>query len=180
MFSLMNTIGVPYLSSILVRSYSQMRYLPPFTAEDEFTAVLIRKDPNVSDPVNISRAVSDTMRQEMDKRHSAATPECAEAFLESNGRPLCVCIILCVCAERRGWPRSETDLISQPNIRNIRRFLKAWKTTSGRIAAVHGSILDGPSFCAASLHCSKSDGTFDLLSCLKCVRRECFGIFTGL
>ena len=69
-----------------------MRYLPPFIAEDDFTAVLLRKD--VSDPVKISGAVSDAMRHELDQRHSGATPECAEAyaaFLESN-RDRCVCV----------------------------------------------------------------------------------------
>ena len=58
----------------------------------------------------------------------------------------------------------------------MRRFRKAWKTSARRIAAVHGSIPGGPTFCAVSLHCSKSDGTFDFLSCLKSVRREFFRI----
>ena len=55
-----------------------MRYLLPFTAEDDFTAVLLRKD--ILDPVKISGAVSDAMRKELDLRHSDATPEYAEAF----------------------------------------------------------------------------------------------------
>ena len=78
-----------------------------------------------------------------------------------------------VCAERTELSRFESNPSYQPH---TPRFLKAWKTTAGRIAAVHGSIPDGPTFCAVSLHCSKSDGTFDLLSCLKCVRSECFRI----
>ena len=62
----------------LLFAYSGMRYLLPFTAEDDFTAVLLRKD--ILDPVKISGAVSDAMRKELDQRHSDATPECAEAF----------------------------------------------------------------------------------------------------
>ena len=52
---------------------------------------------------------------------------------------------------------------------------KAWMTTANRVAAVT-CTKEGMKICAVSLHCSKSDGTFDFLSCLKSVRRELFRI----
>ena len=43
---------------------------------------------------------------------------------------------------------------------------KAWMTTANRVAAVTCTV-DGVRICAASLHCSKSDGTARLLEALK-------------
>jgi hypothetical protein len=54
------------------------------------------------------------------------------------------------------------------------KVAKAWATTIRRIAAVRLSY-KGMTLCAASLHCSQSDGTADLLCVMKDVLKDLFG-----
>ena len=89
---------------------------PPFTGNDEYTAVLVRK--SLSGPVNVSDAVREPLLEQLTGRST------------------------------------DDD------------YIKAWKTTCNRIAAVKlESVpsLGGKSVLAASLHCSRSSGTPDLV-----------------
>ena len=88
---------------------------PPFTGNDEYTAVLVRK--SLSGAVNMSDAVREPLLEQLKGRST------------------------------------DND------------YIKAWKTTCSRIAAVkleNVPSLGGKSVIAASLHCSKSSGTADL------------------
>merc|ERR1719247_3486246 len=51
-------------------------------------------------------------------------------------------------------------------------YAKHWNTTVNRIAAARCTLRDGTMLCVASLHCSKSEGTADLLASLKIVLEE--------
>ena len=50
-------------------------------------------------------------------------------------------------------------------------YAKAWRTTVHRIAAVRFAA-EGTTFCAASLHVSKSEGTADFIESLKAVLED--------